>query len=166
MKQAIINRDIEIMGGTPVFSGTRVPVQTLLDYLEAGESIDEFIEGLLGASQRSTHRISLVRILLDECIDWRLSRDIVGHDVKTARQMGWTAIKNGELLALAVRHFDVFVTVDRSLPFQQDLESLPIAVIILQGTTNRLADLRLLVPDLLAAIEVARRGAAKVITGP
>jgi len=107
-----------------------------------------------------------VRILLDECIDWRLSRDIVGHDVKTARQMGWTAIKNGELLALAVRHFDVFVTVDRSLPFQQDLESLPIAVIILQGTTNRLADLRLLVPDLLAAIEVARRGAAKVITGP
>jgi hypothetical protein len=42
-----------------------------------------------------------VRILLDECIDWRLSRDIPGHDVKTARQMGWMAIKNGELLTLA-----------------------------------------------------------------
>jgi hypothetical protein len=39
-------------------------------------------------------------VLLDECVDWRLARDIVGHDVKTARQMGWTTIKNGELLAL------------------------------------------------------------------
>lgn len=45
MKHAVISRDPEIMGGTPVFSGTRVPVQTLLDYLEAGESIDEFVEG-------------------------------------------------------------------------------------------------------------------------
>ena len=45
MKHAVISRDPEIMGGTPVFSGTRVPVQTLLDYLEAGESIDEFLAG-------------------------------------------------------------------------------------------------------------------------
>jgi hypothetical protein len=42
-----------------------------------------------------------VRVPLDECVDWRLGRDIVGHDVKTARQMGWEAIKNGELLTLA-----------------------------------------------------------------
>jgi hypothetical protein len=41
-----------------------------------------------------------VKILLDECVDWRLSRDIVGHDVKTARQMGWSTIENGELPAL------------------------------------------------------------------
>ena len=41
-----------------------------------------------------------MRVLLDECVDWRLAREIVGHDVKTARQMGWTAIKNGELLTL------------------------------------------------------------------
>jgi hypothetical protein len=61
-----------------------------------------------------------VRVFLDECIDWRLSRDIGGYDVKTARQMGWTAIKNGELLALAAAHFDAFVTVDRNLSFQQN----------------------------------------------
>jgi hypothetical protein len=60
-----------------------------------------------------------VKVLLDECVDWRLARDIVGHDVKTARQMGWATIKNGELLALAANHFDVFVTVDRNLSFQQ-----------------------------------------------
>lgn len=45
MKQSIISRDQDVMGGAPVFSGTRVPVQTLLDYLEAGDSIDEFLEG-------------------------------------------------------------------------------------------------------------------------
>jgi uncharacterized protein (DUF433 family) len=45
MKQPVISRNHDIMGGTPVFSGTRVPVQTLLDYLEAGDSIGEFLEG-------------------------------------------------------------------------------------------------------------------------
>ena len=56
-----------------------------------------------------------MKVLLDECVDWRLARDIVGHDIKTARQMGWATIKNGELLALAAEHFDVFVT-DGSKP--------------------------------------------------
>jgi len=94
-----------------------------------------------------------VKVLLDECVDWRLARDIVGHDVKTARQMGWTTIKNGELLTLAAPQFDVFVTVDRNLSFQQNLVSLPIAVVVLQAKTNRLADLTPMVPSLLAAIE-------------
>jgi hypothetical protein len=44
-----------------------------------------------------------VRIFLDECIDWRLAREVIGHEVRTARQMGWTTIQNGELLALARR---------------------------------------------------------------
>ena len=64
-----------------------------------------------------------MKVLLDECVDWRLSREIVGHDVKTARQMGWLTIKNGELLALASEHFDVFVTVDQNLSFQQNPSS-------------------------------------------
>jgi len=59
-----------------------------------------------------------VRVLVDECIDWRLAREIVGHEVKTARQMGWSTIKNGELLQLAEKEFQVFVTVDRNLSFQ------------------------------------------------
>jgi uncharacterized protein (DUF433 family) len=45
MSQPVVSRDPEVMGGAPVFPGTRVPVQTLLDYLEAGETIDEFLEG-------------------------------------------------------------------------------------------------------------------------
>ena len=59
-----------------------------------------------------------MKVFLDECVDWRLARDIVGHDVKTARQMGWAAIKNGELLTLVSQHFDVFVTVDPNLPLK------------------------------------------------
>ena len=51
MTRPVISRDPEVMGGTPVFSGTRVPVQTLLDYLEAGESIDDFLEGFPSLSR-------------------------------------------------------------------------------------------------------------------
>ncbi len=69
-----------------------------------------------------------MKVLLDECVDGRLARDIVGHDVKTARQMDWTTVKNGALRTLASAHFDVFVTVDRNLSFQQNLDSFSIAV--------------------------------------
>ena len=83
-----------------------------------------------------------MKVFVDECVDWRLARDIVGHEVKTARQMGWSTIKNGELLALAAGEFEVFVTVDRNLSFQQNLPAFAIAVIVLRATSNRLADLK------------------------
>lgn len=104
-----------------------------------------------------------MRVFLDECIDWRLARDIVGHDVKTARQMGWTTIQNGALLALASQHFDVFVTLDRNVSFQQNLASFSIAVVVLNARTSRLADLRQLIPNLLLAIESAQSGVAKFV---
>jgi hypothetical protein len=103
-----------------------------------------------------------VRVLLDECVDWRLSRDIIGHEVKTAQQMGWTTIKNGELLALAAQHFDVFVTVDRNLAFQQNVSELRIAVIVLRAKSNRLGDLRPLITSLMAAIDTAKPGVIEV----
>jgi hypothetical protein len=99
-----------------------------------------------------------VRVFLDECIDWRLSREIVGHDVRTARQMGWTTIKNGELVVLAAEQFDVFLTVDRNLAFQQRIVDLPIAVIVLRARSNRLADLKPLASQLLAALGEPKRG--------
>src|SRR5436190_8211513 len=106
-----------------------------------------------------------MRVFLDECVDWRLSRDLIGHDVQTARQMGWTSIENGELLVLASQAFDVFVTVDRNLAFQQDVAALPIPVVILQARANRLADLKPLVPRLLAAIGSVAPGTV-VTVGP
>ncbi len=104
-----------------------------------------------------------MRVLLDECVDWRLSRFIVGHDVKTARQMGWSAIANGQLLALAAQEFDVLVTVDHNLAFQQNLAAYNIAVIVLRARSNRLRTLQSLVPDLLAAIPAATPGAATYV---
>jgi hypothetical protein len=104
-----------------------------------------------------------VKVLVDECVDWRLSREIVGHEVKTARQMGWSTIKNGELLGLAAKAFDVFVTVDRNLSFQQNLPAFTIAVIVLRAKSNRLADLQPLVPELLSAIPTAKPGAVTYV---
>jgi hypothetical protein len=106
-----------------------------------------------------------VKVLLDECVDWRLRHEITGHDVRTARQMGWTAIKNGELLSLASRHFDVFVTVDRNLAFRQNVAATSIAVVVLRSKTNRLEDLRRLAPDLLAAIGSALPGHVTFVGG-
>ena len=106
-----------------------------------------------------------MRIFVDECVDWRLARDIAGHEVKTARQMGWITIKNGELLALAADAFDVFVTVDRNLSFQPNLPAFAIAVVVSRAPSNRLADLQMLVPDLLAAIPSATRGAVTYVGG-
>ena len=98
-----------------------------------------------------------MKIFVDECVDWRLARDIVGHEVKTARQMGWTTLKNGELLALASKQFEVFLTVDRNLSFQQNLPTFEIAVVVLQCRSNRLVDLQQLVPDLLSSLSTAQR---------
>ena len=99
-----------------------------------------------------------MKVLLDECVDRRLAGDIQGHDVKTVPQAGWAALKNGELLGRAQPEFDVFVTVDRNLPFQQDLSRFSIAVIVLRAPSNRVTDLRSLIPQLLTALPVAKHG--------
>jgi len=99
-----------------------------------------------------------LRVLLDECVDRRLAVDIQGHDVKTVPEAGWAAFKNGELLTRAEHEFEAFVTVDRNLPFQQDLSRFSIAVIVLRARSNRVTDLRTLIPDLLAKLPIAKRG--------
>jgi hypothetical protein len=106
-----------------------------------------------------------MKVFLDGCVDWRLSRELVDHEVRAARDLGWTSIRNGELLALASQEFDVFVTVDRNLSFQQNVTALTIAVIVLHAPTNRLADLKPLVPLLLAAIVSSPRGVVTVVGG-
>jgi hypothetical protein len=102
--------------------------------------------------------------LLDECVDRRLAREIIGHDVATVHQMGWAGIKNGELLSVAAGMFDVFVTVDGKLPYQITIGHLEISVLVLRGRTSRLADLLPLIPELLTAIPMARPGSSQIIT--
>ena len=100
-----------------------------------------------------------MKVLLDECVDRRLAEHIPGHDVQTVPSVGWAGMKNGELLARAQHQFDVLVTTDVHLASQQDLTRLSIAVIVLRARSNRVADLRTLVPQLLDAIAVAKAGA-------
>ena len=99
-----------------------------------------------------------MKILLDECVDWRLLRDLAGFDAKTVAQRGWRETKNGALLALAATEFDVFVTIDTNLALQQNLSALPLSVIVLHGVTTRLRDLRTLLPALRKVLSAIRPG--------
>ena len=62
-----------------------------------------------------------MRVLLDECLPRRLRAELTGHDVSTVPEMGWAGVQNGELLSLAAATFDVFLTVDSSIEYQQDV---------------------------------------------
>jgi len=104
-----------------------------------------------------------VKLLLDERIDRRLAKDLEGHDVTTVPQMGWAGIKNGAPLTLAENEFDVFITVDRNLSFQQNLPKLHIAVLVLHATSNRLDDLRPLAPKILSILPTLTKGTAEHI---
>ena len=101
-----------------------------------------------------------MKVLLDECLPRKLANLIVGHAVKTAPQMGWANVENGRLLALAEKSFDVFVTVDKKLPEQQDLRKFNIGVIVLLCRSNRLPDLQPLVPKLLDSLRAVKKGKA------
>lgn len=93
-----------------------------------------------------------MRILLDESLPRELKAELPGHDVRTTPEMGWSSLTNGELLERAAGQFDLFVTADQNLQYQQNLLRLPLAVVILIAKSNRIDDLRPLIPGLLAAI--------------
>ena len=97
-----------------------------------------------------------MRLLLDESVPKRLRRHLPSHDVKTVVEMGWSGVKNGALLALAAKDFDAFVTVDKSLPYQQNLASLPVAVVVLRANSNELPQLLPLLPKLEEALATLR----------
>jgi hypothetical protein len=67
-----------------------------------------------------------MRLLLDECVPARFRRALPSHQISTVVQDGWSGIKNGKLLALSATSFDAFITVDKNLPYQQNMSSLHI----------------------------------------
>jgi hypothetical protein len=87
-----------------------------------------------------------MRLLLDESVPSRLRRSLTEHSVRTVVEAGWSGVKNGKLLALAASEFDVFITVDKNLPFQQNLNTLPIALIVRDSVSNELPALLPLIP--------------------
>ena len=99
-----------------------------------------------------------MRVLLDENLPLEFAAEIVGFSVATVRGLGWSGTKNGELMRRAAPICDVFVTMDRNFPYQQNIPALSFGVIVVYAHSNRLTDLRPIVPELLAAIPAAAAG--------
>ena len=94
-----------------------------------------------------------MRVLLDESLPRPLGRLLTGHDVRTVAQEGWASFENGDLLRVSAARFDVLLTADQNLEFQQNPTTLPIAVIVLVADSNRLEALEPLVPPRLRVLE-------------
>jgi len=99
-----------------------------------------------------------VRILIDECLNWRLAPALTGHYAVSVHKLGWSGIKNGELLARAEREFDLFVTGDLNLSFQQHVAKFKIAVIVLHANGTQLHHTLALVPKVLALLPTLKPG--------
>jgi predicted nuclease of predicted toxin-antitoxin system len=95
-----------------------------------------------------------MKILLDESLPRKLKSDFgTAHEVYTVRDKGWLGQKNGVLLKLMVEDgFDILVTVDRNLPYQQNLERLPLTIFVLCAFDNRRETLAKLLPKLFARL--------------
>ncbi len=94
-----------------------------------------------------------MRLLLDECVPRPLKRELAGHDVSTVVERGWSSKRNAELLRLMLAEgFEAFLTVDQNVPFQQNVAASGIAVLVVVARTNRLKELRPLVPGILDAL--------------
>ncbi len=99
-----------------------------------------------------------MRVLLDESVPRKFGLEIPGHFVQSVHHRGWAGLQNGELLRTASAEFDVLVTGDRNLEYQQNPATLTMAVVVLIAINNRVETLRLLVPALLRALASVRAG--------
>lgn len=105
-----------------------------------------------------------MRILLDESVPAKLAVHLTGHSVVTVQRQGWTSVKNGKLLALAAAEgFDVLLTADKGMAYQQNLAALPVSILIVLAKSNRIEDLALVMPKVLDALaEMAPRTLRRV----
>jgi len=106
------------------------------------------------------------RILLDECVDRRVVPAIAGHTVSTVHALRWTGLSDAALLRRAEAEFDILVTTDQSLRFQQNLAQFRLGFVVLKARSNRLQDLLPLVPGLLDALRSVAPGEVVEISPP
>jgi hypothetical protein len=93
------------------------------------------------------------RVLFDEDVPRPLRRDLPGFHIQTVVEAGWAGVRNGELLRRAQEVFDVLLTADRNLPFQQNVAGLRIGIVVLATGSTTLDSLRTVAPAIAAAIE-------------
>ena len=105
-----------------------------------------------------------MRVLLDENLDWRLRRGFdAEHEVVTVQYRGWSGMKNGELLRAAASDFDVFVTLDSNLEYQQNVASLDLAIIVVRAASSDLGDVEPALPELNALVPSVQPGRSYVV---
>lgn len=106
-----------------------------------------------------------MRVLLDECVPRALRGELSGHEVKTVAEAGWAGVKNGALLQLAAKDFDVLLTVDRNLEYQQNFSGVTLAVVVIDAPSNDIAVLRPLMPAVREALGTAKSGSVVHVHG-
>jgi hypothetical protein len=105
-----------------------------------------------------------MKILLDECVPWPIFKVLTAHDCVPVQRRGWSGIKNGELLRLAEVEFDLFITADQSLRYQQNLTGSRLA--ILQLSTNKLEPILAARSQIEEAVGAMHRGEFKILRIP
>lgn len=105
------------------------------------------------------------RVLLDEDVPRPLRRALPGFEIQTVVEAGWSGVKNGELLRRAETAFDVFLTADRNLPFQQNIARLQLGVVVLAIGSTKLNDLLPFASRICAAMEAVGPGQVVQIRG-
>ena len=106
-----------------------------------------------------------MRVLLDECVPRALRKELTDHEVKTTAEAGLAGISNGALLRAADKDFDLLLTVDRNMEYQQNFSDVSIAVVVMHAPSNDIDVLRPLMPKVRAAITTAKPGVVTHVHG-
>jgi predicted nuclease of predicted toxin-antitoxin system len=107
-----------------------------------------------------------MKFLLDECLPRRLVRDLNRYSVTTVSRQGWSGVTDTELLKLAGAEFDILITMDSNLVFQQNMKLSDLRIIVLRAFNSRYETLQILVPDILNAIEKIQPGQIIAVGSP
>ena len=99
-----------------------------------------------------------IRILLDENFPADFAKEFSSNEIHTVHSLGWSGVKNGELLRRAHAVCDVFITLDRNLEFQQNIKALPFGIVVVKAQSNRMAHLTPLVTDILTTAAKSTAG--------
>src|SRR5262245_18715749 len=99
-----------------------------------------------------------MRNLFDSCCPRPLRKYLSGHDVTTAQELGWEELRNGELLQRAQAQFDVMISTDSNIEYQQRLPDYGIALIVLRSVSGQVVELARLMPDCLKVLSVIQKG--------
>ena len=107
-----------------------------------------------------------MRVLLDECVPRPLGRTLTGHDWSTVPKEGWSGFKNGQLLRAIEGRWDVLLTTDTNIPWQQAITRFSLAVLIVRARSNDIDDLQPWLPEILRALPALSKGTVAEVGDP